>query len=74
LHLIKSGVDSNPDKDKLLRVVDFVKKGHYDPATIDDKFSKGIYKATFEQIPQSDFFLQSDIDEFSKYEAELMTN
>jgi carboxyl-terminal processing protease len=71
---IKSGVDSNPDKDKLLlELLTFViEKGHYDPATIDDKFSKGIYKDYVQALdPSKRFFLQSDIDEFSKYETEL---
>ncbi|MFQ3173979.1 MAG: carboxyl-terminal processing protease [Flavobacterium sp.] len=71
---IKSGVDSNPEKDKLLlELLTFViEKGHYDPATIDDKFSKGIYKDYIQALdPSKRFFLQSDIDEFSKFETEL---
>ena len=71
---IKSGVDSNPEKDKLLlELLAFViEKGHYDPATIDDKFSKGIYKDYIQALdPSKRFFLQSDIDEFSKFETEL---
>jgi carboxyl-terminal processing protease len=44
--LLKSEVDPNPDKDKLLlELLTFVlEKGHYSPATIDDTFSKGLYK------------------------------
>ncbi|EIA09645.1 carboxy terminal-processing peptidase [Flavobacterium frigoris] len=71
---MKSGVDSNPDKDKLLlELLTFViEKGHYDPATIDDTFSKGIYKDYIQALdPSKRFFLQSDIDEFSKFETEL---
>lgn len=71
---IKSGVDSNPDKDKLLlELLTFViEKGHYDPTTIDDEFSKGIYKDYIQALdPSKRFFLQSDIDEFSKFETEL---
>jgi len=71
---MKSGVDSNPDKDKLLlELLTFVlEKGHYNPATIDDAFSKGIYKDYVQALdPSKRFFLQSDIDEFSKYETEL---
>ncbi|HEY4618111.1 MAG TPA: S41 family peptidase, partial [Flavobacterium sp.] len=71
---IKSGVESNPDKDKLLlELLTFViEKGHYDPATIDDTFSKGIYKDYVQALdPSKRFFLQSDIDEFSKYETQL---
>ena len=71
---MKSGVDSNPDKDKLLlELLTFViEKGHYDPATIDDTFSKGIYKDYIQALdPSKRFFLQSDIDEFSKFETQL---
>jgi carboxyl-terminal processing protease len=71
---INSGVDSNPDKDKLLlELLTFViEKGHYDPAVIDDEFSKGIYKDYVQALdPSKRFFLQSDIDDFSKYETEL---
>ena len=71
---LKSEVDSNPDKDKLLlELLTFVlEKGHYSPATIDDTFSKGLYKDYVGALdPSKRFFLQSDIDEFSKYETEL---
>jgi carboxyl-terminal processing protease len=71
---LKSGVDSNPDKDKLLlELLTFVlEKGHYSPATIDDAFSKGVYKDYVQALdPSKRFFLQSDIDEFSKFETEL---
>jgi carboxyl-terminal processing protease len=65
---------NDPEKDKLLlELLTFViERGHYDPAAIDDKFSKGIYKDYIEALdPSKRFFLQSDIDEFSKYETEL---
>jgi len=65
---------ANPDKDKLLlELLTFViEKGHYNPAAIDDKFSKGIYKDYIQALdPSKRFFLQTDIDEFSKYENEL---
>ncbi|TDE02883.1 carboxy terminal-processing peptidase [Flavobacterium hiemivividum] len=71
---LKSGVSSNPDKDKLLlELLTFVlEKGHYSPAAIDDSFSKGVYKDYVEALdPSKRFFLQSDIDEFSKYELQL---
>jgi carboxyl-terminal processing protease len=73
LHLIKIRVDSNPDKDKLLlELLTLCLKGHYSPATIDDTFSKGVYKDYVQALdPSTIFFLQSDIDEFSKYETEL---
>ena len=64
----------DPEKDKmLLELLTFViEKGHYDPAKIDDTFSRGIYKDYIEALdPSKRFFLQSDIDEFSKYETLL---
>jgi carboxyl-terminal processing protease len=73
LFAFKLKSDSNPDKDKLLlELLTFVLKGHYSPATIDDTFSKGLYKDYVGALdPSKRFFLQSDIDEFSKYETEL---
>ena len=65
---------SDPEKDKLLiELLTFVlEKGHYNPATMDDEFSKGVYKDYIEALdPSKRFFLQADIDEFSKYELEL---
>lgn len=64
----------DPEKDKLLlELLTFViEKGHYSPAEIDDTFSKGVYKEFLKALdPTKRFFLQSDIDEFSKYETEL---
>ncbi len=66
--------DTDPEKDKLLlELLTFViEKGHYNPAAIDDTFSKGVYKDFIQALdPSKRFFLQSDIDEFSKYETEL---
>ena len=71
---INSSKSVDPEKDKmLLELLTFViEKGHYSPATIDDAFSKGIYKDYIEALdPSKRFFLQSDMDEFSKYETEL---
>ena len=71
---LKSASEADPDKDKLLlELLTFViQKGHYDPAAIDDAFSKGVYKDYIKALdPSKRFFLQSDIDEFSKYELEL---
>ena len=65
---------SDPEKDKLLlELLAFVvERGHYEPSAIDDKFSKGIFKDYMEALdPSKRFFLQSDIDEFSKYETQL---
>lgn len=65
---------SDPEKDKLLlELLTFViERGHYDPANMDDNFSKGVYKDYIEALdPSKRFFLQSDIDEFSKYETQI---
>lgn len=65
---------NDPEKDKLLlELLTFViERGHYDPAVIDDKFSKGIYKDYIEALdPSKRFFLQSDIDEFAVFETQL---
>lgn len=70
----RGGNETNPEKDKLLlELLTFViEKGHYSPATIDDAFSKGVYKDYIQALdPSKRFFLQSDIDEFSQYETEL---
>ncbi|PKB17127.1 carboxy terminal-processing peptidase [Flavobacterium sp. 5] len=64
----------DPDRDKLLlELLTFViEKGHYNPAVIDDNFSKGVYKDYIAALdPSKRFFLQSDINEFSKFELEL---
>jgi carboxyl-terminal processing protease len=71
---INSTKSVDPEKDKmLLELLTFViDKMHYSPGTIDDTFSKGIYKDYIEALdPSKRFFLQSDIDEFSKFETEL---
>jgi carboxyl-terminal processing protease len=71
---INTTKSSDPEKDKLLlELLAFViEKGHYNPAEMNDTFSKGIYKDYIQALdPSKRFFLQSDIDEFSQYETEL---
>ena len=65
---------NDPEKDKLLlELLTFViEKGHYNPAAIDDNFSKGIYKSYVTALdPSKRFFLQSDLNEFAKYETQI---
>ena len=72
--LIPKQSATDPEKDKLLiELLTFViEKGHYNPAAIDDAFSKGVYKDYLNALdPSKRFFLQSDIDEFSNYETKL---
>lgn len=62
----------NPDKDKLLidLIAYVLEKGHFDPKSVDDDFSKNVYADYLEALdPLKRYFLQSDIDEFSKYET-----
>lgn len=64
--------EADPEKDRLLlELLTFViEKGHYDPAKIDDTFSKGVYKDYIKALdPSKRFFTQSDIDGFAKYET-----
>ncbi|MCW1148093.1 carboxy terminal-processing peptidase [Flavobacterium lacisediminis] len=64
----------DPEKDKLLlELLAFVlEKGHYSPVEINDDFSRKVYKKYLDNIdPTKRFFLQSDIDEFSKYETSI---
>ena len=65
---------SDPEKDKMLLelLVFVIERGHYDPSIIDDKFSAGVYKDYIEALdPSKRFFLQSDIDEFAKFQTLL---
>ncbi|MPT35798.1 MAG: tail-specific protease, partial [Flavobacterium sp.] len=65
---------SDPEKDRLLlELLTFVlEKGHYDPVQMDDAFSKSVYKEYISALdPSKRFFIQSDIDEFSKYETQI---
>ncbi len=64
----------DPEKDKLLiELLTYVlEKGHYHPKAFDDNLSKGVYKDYIEALdPSKRYFLQSDIDEFSKYELKI---
>lgn len=45
---------------------------HYSPKPINDAYSQDVYKKYFETIdPVKRYFLQSDMDEFSKYRTKL---
>jgi carboxyl-terminal processing protease len=71
---VPSEKKEDPEKDKLLlELLTFVlEKGHYSPIELNDDFSKKVYKKYLENIdPTKRFFIQSDIDEFSKYETAI---
>lgn len=60
----------DPEKDKILigLIRYALKQGHYEPHKIDDKFSEDVFNDFIDALdPYKRFFLQSDIDEFSKY-------
>lgn len=64
----------NPDKDKLLLdLISYVlENGHFNPKDIDDDFSEHVYDNYIEALdPLKRYFLQSDIDEFSKYRSAI---
>ncbi|TYB78088.1 tail-specific protease [Bizionia gelidisalsuginis] len=67
-------VDNDPDKDKLLiQIVTLaLEQLHFQPKELNDNFSQDVYKTYLNRIdPLKRFFLQSDIDEFSKFENEI---
>lgn len=49
-----------------------LEKGHYSPVELNDDFSKKVYKKYLDNLdPTRRFFLQSDMNEFSKYETSI---
>jgi carboxyl-terminal processing protease len=71
---IPSEKKSDPEKDKLLLelLTMVLERGHYSPVAIDDAFSKKVYAKYLDGIdPTKRFFLQNDIEEFSKYELQI---
>lgn len=45
---------------------------HYSPKTMNDAYSKDVYKHYFEMVDSSKrYFMQSDMDEFAKHETKL---
>ena len=64
----------NPEKDKLLidLITYVLEKGHYSPKDMDDAFSRNIYKNFIDDVdPLKRYFLNSDIEEFKKYETAI---
>ena len=65
---------NDPDKDKLLidLITYVLQKGHYNPADMDDAFSRNLYEDFIDGLdPIKRYFLASDIEEFSKYKTEI---
>ncbi|WP_136669345.1 carboxy terminal-processing peptidase [Flavobacterium sp. H122] len=66
--------NDDPEKDKILLdlITYVIEKGHYDPAAMDDNFSKGVYGNFIDALdPSKRFFLESDIKEFKQYELQV---
>ena len=62
----------NPNKDKLLleTFLYIVANGHYQPMELNDEYSKKVFKEYLNQLDgQKRYFLQSDYNEFKKYET-----
>jgi len=65
---------SDPNKDRLLlELISYVlERGHYNPKKIDDNFSKNVFSSYIKGLDnQRRFFLQSDIDNFSKHKNRI---
>lgn len=66
--------NNNDPKDKvLLTILRYVlTEGHYHPQVIDDAFSEKVYNNFLTRLdPSKRYFLQSDINEFSKYKTSI---
>ncbi|GJQ05944.1 tail-specific protease [Capnocytophaga cynodegmi] len=64
----------DPEKDKLLVEIiqHILTNKHFNPIDVNDDFSKQMYKNYIEHLDsQKRYFLQSDINEFKKYETRL---
>uniref|UniRef100_UPI00404953C1 carboxy terminal-processing peptidase n=1 Tax=Flavobacterium sp. TaxID=239 RepID=UPI00404953C1 len=69
---VPSNKKEDPEKDKvLIELLSLVlERGHYSPVVMNDDFSKKVYAKYLQGIdPTKRFFIQSDLDEFSKYET-----
>ncbi len=66
-----ANTDTEPKDKVLITILKYVlTQGHYQPQEINDGFSKRVYYSFLETVdPSKRYFLQSDIDEFSKYET-----
>ncbi|HEA30944.1 MAG TPA: tail-specific protease [Leeuwenhoekiella sp.] len=66
--------DPDPKRDKvLIQLISYVlERGHYDAKQLDDDFSKAVYKDFVDSLdPLKRYFLQSDINEFEKYQTQI---
>lgn len=64
----------DPEKDRvLISLLKFaLTKGHYHPKDFNDAFSEAVYNDFLKNMdPRKRFFMQSDIDDFSKYKFDI---
>ncbi|AMC10775.1 tail-specific protease [Lutibacter profundi] len=66
-------INTDPKDKLLITILRYVlTEGHYKPQKIDDAFSEKVYTRFLEGLdPSKRYFLQSDIDEFSKYKTQI---
>lgn len=67
-------INNTTPRDKaLITILNYVlTQWHYQPKEINDDFSKNVYDKFLERMdPSKRYFLQSDIDEFSKYRNDI---
>ena len=69
----QTNANSDPKEKVLLTILKYVlTQGHYQPLQIDDAFSEKVYDDFLDRLdPSKRYFLQSDIDEFSKYKTKI---
>jgi carboxyl-terminal processing protease len=65
--------DTNPKDKVLITILNYVlTQWHYHPQEIDDSFSNNVYTRFIESLdPTKRYFLQADLDEFSKYKNDI---
>lgn len=67
-------LENDDPKDKLLLTIlrYVLTEGHYQPQEINNAFSENVYTSFIDKMdPSKRYFLQSDIDEFSKYKTAI---
>lgn len=69
----QTNANSDPKEKVLITILKYVlTQGHYQPQQIDNSFSEKVYEDFLDRLdPSKRYFLQSDIDEFSKYKTEI---
>ncbi|MBX9449373.1 MAG: carboxy terminal-processing peptidase [Taibaiella sp.] len=68
-----SGTNAKNQHEVILKtVIKILENGHYSPKEINDSFSAQVFNKMFESLDyEKKFFLQSDVDELSKYKYQI---